>query len=126
MKWITALEKMKALGPETVVSRHKRPGGLDGVYNLDALIEYTRDFQGLTDCGVYDAKVLYERMMEKYGGRVNSHVLLSGYTGDVHQLVGFRLQLWHARDCGSHTRCRVTTQRYVGLTYVMERGEAGE
>ena len=78
MEWIAALEKVKALGPETVVAGHKRPGGLDGVYNLDASIEYIRDFQDLIDGGVYDAKVLYERMMEKYGGRVNSHALLSG------------------------------------------------
>jgi glyoxylase-like metal-dependent hydrolase (beta-lactamase superfamily II) len=78
MEWIAALEKVKALGPETVIAGHKRPGGLDGVYNLDASIEYIRDFQGLIDGGVYDAKVLYERMMEKHGGRVNSHALLSG------------------------------------------------
>ena len=78
MEWIAALEKVKALGPETVVAGHKRPGGLDGVYNLDASIEYIRDFQGLIDEGVNDAKVLYEKMMEKYGGRVNSHALLSG------------------------------------------------
>jgi hypothetical protein len=78
MEWIAALEKVKALGPETVVAEHKRPGGLDGVYTLDAPIEYIRDFQGLIDGGVYSAKVLYERMMEKYGGRVNSHALLSG------------------------------------------------
>jgi hypothetical protein len=78
MEWIAALEKVKALGPETVVAGHKRPGGLDWVYNLDASIEYIRDFQGLIDEGVNDAKVLYERMMEKYGGRVNSHALLSG------------------------------------------------
>jgi glyoxylase-like metal-dependent hydrolase (beta-lactamase superfamily II) len=64
MEWIAALEKVKALGPETVVAGHKRPGGLDGVYNLDASIQYIR--------------VLYERMMEKYGGRVNSHALLGG------------------------------------------------
>jgi glyoxylase-like metal-dependent hydrolase (beta-lactamase superfamily II) len=58
MEWIAALEKVKALGPETVVAGHKRLGGLDGVYNLDASIEYIRDFQGLIDGGVYDAKVL--------------------------------------------------------------------
>lgn len=78
MEWIAALEKAKALGPETVVAGRKGPGGLDGVYTLDASIEYIRDFQGLIDGGVYDAEVLYERMMEKYSGRVNSHALLSG------------------------------------------------
>jgi glyoxylase-like metal-dependent hydrolase (beta-lactamase superfamily II) len=76
MEWIAALEKVKALGPETVVAGHKRPGGLDGVYNVDASIQYIRDFQDLIDNGVTDAKVLYEKMMEKYGGRVNSHALL--------------------------------------------------
>jgi glyoxylase-like metal-dependent hydrolase (beta-lactamase superfamily II) len=76
MEWIAALEKVKALGPETVVAGHKRPGGLDGVYNVDASIQYIRNFQDLIDNGVKDAKVLYEKMMEQYGGRVNSHALL--------------------------------------------------
>lgn len=76
MEWIAALEKVKALGPETVVAGHKRPGALDGGYNVDASIQYIRDFQDLIDNGIKDAKVLYEKMMEKYGGRVNSHALL--------------------------------------------------
>jgi hypothetical protein len=66
------------LGPETVVAGNKRPGGLDGVYNLNASIQYIQDFQNLIDDGVNDAKVLYEKMMEKYGGRVISHALLGG------------------------------------------------
>ena len=77
-EWIAALEKVKSLRPETVVAWHKRPGGLDGAYNLDSSIEYIKDFQGLIDDGVKDATTLYERMMDKYGGRVNSHALLGG------------------------------------------------
>lgn len=30
MAWIAALQKVKAVGPETVVAGHRRPGGLDG------------------------------------------------------------------------------------------------
>jgi glyoxylase-like metal-dependent hydrolase (beta-lactamase superfamily II) len=86
MEWIAALEKVKALGPETVVAGHKRPGGLDGVFNLDASIQYIRDFQNLIDDGVKDAKVLYEKMMEKYGGRVNSQALLGGCRAAVKSL----------------------------------------
>jgi glyoxylase-like metal-dependent hydrolase (beta-lactamase superfamily II) len=86
MEWIAALQKVKALGPETVVAGHKRPGGLDGVYNLDASIQYIEDFQNLIDNGVNDANVLYEKMMEKYGGRVNSHALLGGCGAAVKKL----------------------------------------
>jgi len=78
MERIAALEKVKALGPDTVVAEHKRPGGLDVVYSLDASIVYGRDFQSLIDVGVYDAKVVYEGIMEKYGGRVNSQASVSG------------------------------------------------
>ena len=86
LEWIAALEKVKTLGPETVVAGHKRTGGLDGAYNLDSSIEYIKDFQGLIDGGITDAKVLYERMMEKYGGRVNSHALLGSCGAAVKNL----------------------------------------
>ena len=78
LDWIAALEKVLALQPETVVAGHKRPGGLDGVADVHASIAYIRDFQDLIDAGVTAEEQLYERMMEKYGGRVNSHALLGG------------------------------------------------
>jgi len=78
LEWIAALEKVLALQPETVVAGHKRPGGLDSVADVHSSIAYIRDFQALIDGGVKEKEVLYMKMMEKYGGRVNPHALQGG------------------------------------------------
>lgn len=78
LEWIAALEKVLSLGPETVVAGHKRPGGLDSVADVHSSISYIRDFQALIDGGVSEKEVLYEKMMVKYGGRVNPHALAGG------------------------------------------------
>jgi glyoxylase-like metal-dependent hydrolase (beta-lactamase superfamily II) len=78
LEWIAALEKVLALKPETVVAGHKRPGGLDSVSDVHSSIAYIKDFQALIDSGVQDKDVLYQKHMEKYGGRVNPHALAGG------------------------------------------------
>ena len=76
MEWVAALEKVQALKPESVIAGHKREGEPDGAHQIDFSIEYIRTFQSLLDSGVNETGPLYDAMMEKYGGRVNSHALL--------------------------------------------------
>lgn len=69
-EWIKAIELVESLNPHTVIPGHKRPGAVDGVHYLKSSKQYILDFQGLLDEGVSDPKVLFGKMMEKYGERL--------------------------------------------------------
>lgn len=75
-EWIAAIEKVKALKPETVVAGHKRPGSVDGVYNLDASQKYIRDFEKLLESSE-SAEQLYGEMVKMYPNRLNPKPLVS-------------------------------------------------
>jgi glyoxylase-like metal-dependent hydrolase (beta-lactamase superfamily II) len=69
-EWIKAIELVESLNPHTVIPGHKRPGAVDGVHYLKSSKQYILDFQGFLDEGVSDPKVLFGKMMEKYGARL--------------------------------------------------------
>lgn len=75
-----AIELVESLNPHTVIPGHKRSGAVDGINYLKSSKQYILDFQGFLDEGVMDAKVLYGKMMEKYGGRLEGSkgVLFAG------------------------------------------------
>jgi glyoxylase-like metal-dependent hydrolase (beta-lactamase superfamily II) len=75
-EWISAIEKVRELKPETVVAGHKRPGSLDGVYNLDASQEYIRNFERLLESS-QSMEQLFEGMMKIYPNRLNTRPLMS-------------------------------------------------
>lgn len=68
--WVKAIELVESLNSHTVIPGHKRPGAVDGVNYLTNSKQYILDFQRFLDDGVMDAKILYGKMMGKYGGRL--------------------------------------------------------
>ena len=75
-EWISAIEKVRELKPETVVAGHKRPGSLDGVYNLDASQEYIGNFERLLESS-QSMEQLFEGMIKIYPNRLNTRPLMS-------------------------------------------------
>jgi hypothetical protein len=68
--WIRAIELVESLEPHIVIPGHKRPGAVDGVHYLKISKQYILDFQAFLDEGVSDPKVLFGKMMERDGGRL--------------------------------------------------------
>lgn len=77
LEWIKAVETIKALRPTTVVAGHKRVDGEDSPDILDTTIEYIRDFENLKNASK-SSRELYDRMIEKHGGRQNPAALEGG------------------------------------------------
>ncbi|KAL6720926.1 hypothetical protein ACLMJK_000025 [Lecanora helva] len=75
-QWLAAIEKVRALGPEVVVTGHKKPDAVDGVWNLDRTEEYIRMWDGLVGNGeIKDARSMFEAVRERERGRVGEFVL---------------------------------------------------
>jgi hypothetical protein len=43
-EWLRALDTIEALDPHTVIAGHKRPGTVDGLFNLQKTRQYILDF----------------------------------------------------------------------------------
>ncbi|KAF2159208.1 hypothetical protein M409DRAFT_32447, partial [Zasmidium cellare ATCC 36951] len=69
-EWISAIEKVEALRPETVIPGHKKPGEVDGAYHLQASKEYIRTFGELLNKSK-DSTELFKLMTERYPTRFN-------------------------------------------------------
>lgn len=76
-EWLRAIETIEALKPHTVVAGHKRPGTVDGVFNLRATREYILAFEEAIKT-TSSWEELWERMKELYPGRINPHAILAG------------------------------------------------
>lgn len=44
-RWIAAVEKVRALGPTSIVTGHKRTGAVDGMWTLDWTVTYLKTWQ---------------------------------------------------------------------------------
>lgn len=44
-EWLQTLDKIGALDPHTVVAGHKRPGTVDGTFNIQTTREYIDNFK---------------------------------------------------------------------------------
>lgn len=76
IEWILAIEKVRELKFKTVVAGHQRPGALDGVYNLDATLEYIGNFERLLESS-QSMERLFDGMMKIYPNRLNARPLMS-------------------------------------------------
>jgi glyoxylase-like metal-dependent hydrolase (beta-lactamase superfamily II) len=79
-KWISAIEKVEALKPQTVVAGHKRPFQLDGAYNLAASKKYIATFDNLV-AHSKNADELYNGMLKAYPDRINHFILEISVSG---------------------------------------------
>jgi glyoxylase-like metal-dependent hydrolase (beta-lactamase superfamily II) len=77
-EWIKALETIKALQPKIVVAGHKQLDGIDSPESLDKTINYIRDFESIITEGPKTSRELFDRVMEKYGERLNPGALEAG------------------------------------------------
>ncbi|KAK4496789.1 hypothetical protein PRZ48_012772 [Zasmidium cellare] len=117
-EWIQAIEKVEALGPETVVPGHKKAGEVDGTWNLQASKEYIRAFE---ECfsKAKDATEMYELMMgsERFSTRFNPSVLKYSYLEKTTRFTSLKLEK-------ADLALKVTT---IGkLTYVAFEGRLEE
>ncbi|KAF7891341.1 uncharacterized protein EAF02_001666 [Botrytis sinoallii] len=76
-EWISAIEKVEALGPEIVIGGHRMSGEVDGVFHLAATKLYIQQFEKLLPtCKSSDE--LQAKMEELYPNRFNPNVLKWG------------------------------------------------
>jgi glyoxylase-like metal-dependent hydrolase (beta-lactamase superfamily II) len=68
--WIEALERLKSLDAQIVVSGHKKPGTGDSPADIDATIRFLRDVEE-TAAAAADAFEFYEQMLVKQPARAN-------------------------------------------------------
>jgi len=72
--WISVVEAIAALKPQTVIAGHKRPGAVDGVNNLAATIKYIEVFGELVG-KTKSKEQLFEEMTKAYPNWVNPFAL---------------------------------------------------
>ena len=70
IEWISALDKLDALKPRTVIAGHKVPGNGDAPSNIGETRKYLQDFNRLEE-ETTTARQLYEGMLKIYPNRVN-------------------------------------------------------
>jgi hypothetical protein len=76
-EWLRALDTIEALEPHTVIAGHKRPGTVDGLFNLHRTRQYILDFEEAV-ASTSNWQELYEDMKRRYPGRINPHAILRG------------------------------------------------
>jgi glyoxylase-like metal-dependent hydrolase (beta-lactamase superfamily II) len=76
-EWLRALDTIEALEPHTVIAGHKRPGTVDGLFNLHRTRQYILDFEEAV-ASTSNWQELYEEMKRRYPGRINPHAILRG------------------------------------------------
>lgn len=77
LEWIAALDRLKALKPQVVVSGHKIPENADDPRDIGRTRDYLRDFNRLVEATT-SARELYDEMLKLYPDRVNPGSLWSG------------------------------------------------
>ncbi|KAJ5899657.1 beta-lactamase-like protein [Penicillium taxi] len=77
-QWIKAIETIKTLNPKWVVAGHKRPDGEDSPRFLNTTIQYLLDFEEIVRGKPESSYILFEKMMEKHGERLNPAALEVG------------------------------------------------
>lgn len=70
LNWIAAIERLKTLEPNHVVSGHKQPGTVDSPSDMDATIKYLHDVAD-TEKSSTDALDFYSQMLVKQPNRAN-------------------------------------------------------
>ena len=76
--WIDAVEKVRALGPTSVVTGHKRPGAVDGAWTLDWTQQYLKTWGENADLVRKDgggAKEMFEKMKKAFPDNVGDFIL---------------------------------------------------
>ncbi|KAH8809433.1 beta-lactamase-like protein [Xylogone sp. PMI_703] len=48
-EWIKALDAIESLNPQTVVAGHKKPGAIDGVFNIQLTREYIESYEKIVN-----------------------------------------------------------------------------
>ncbi|KAF7174030.1 hypothetical protein CNMCM5623_006335 [Aspergillus felis] len=76
-EWLRALDIIEALEPHTVIAGHKRPGTVDGLFNLHRTRQYILDFEEAV-ASTSNWQELWEEMKRRYPGRINPHAILRG------------------------------------------------
>lgn len=77
VEWISALDKLGALNPRTVIAGHKIPENKDEPRIIAETRQYLRDFNRL-DESTTTARELYDAMLELYPDRANPGSLWGG------------------------------------------------
>jgi glyoxylase-like metal-dependent hydrolase (beta-lactamase superfamily II) len=77
LKWITALDKLEALKPTTVIAGHKNPDNSDDPRDIERTRQYMRDFNRL-DEATTTARELYDAMLKLHPDRANPGSLWTG------------------------------------------------
>ncbi|KAI0381628.1 Metallo-hydrolase/oxidoreductase [Hypomontagnella monticulosa] len=75
--WIKSLDRVASSKPEIVIGSHHRPGGVDGVFNIEASKQYIKTFGRLVQESK-NAEELYNRVLEAYPTRIGKLVLWLG------------------------------------------------
>lgn len=76
-EWLRALDKLEALNPQTVVAGHKRPGTVDGVFNIHATRAYIKAFEKVVGESKNKDEV-QSKMLNLYPSRINPRAVLAG------------------------------------------------
>ncbi|GAQ08082.1 hypothetical protein ALT_5403 [Aspergillus lentulus] len=76
-EWLRALDTIEALEPHAVIAGHKRPGTVDGLFNLHRTRQYILDFEEAV-ASTSNWHELWEEMKRRYSGRINPHAILRG------------------------------------------------
>jgi glyoxylase-like metal-dependent hydrolase (beta-lactamase superfamily II) len=70
VEWISALDRLEALAPRTVIAGHKVPENPDDPRIISETRQYIRDFNRLNEA-TKTARELYDAMLQLYPNRVN-------------------------------------------------------
>ncbi|KAA0688162.1 MBL fold metallo-hydrolase [Neorhizobium sp. P12A] len=70
VEWISALDRLEALAPRTVIAGHKVPENPDDPCIINETRQYIRDFNRLNEA-TKTARELYDAMLQLYPNRVN-------------------------------------------------------
>ena len=73
-EWISALDKIESLKPQTVIAGHKRPTNEDSARIIEETRQYIRDFDKIAGTTT-TASELYNKMIKVYPDRVNPGAL---------------------------------------------------
>ncbi|KAF9889848.1 hypothetical protein FE257_006938 [Aspergillus nanangensis] len=75
-EWLRALDTIESLNPHTVIAGHKRPGTVDGIFNIQTTREYILAFEESVKVTGSPTE-LYERMQALFPTRLNPHAILA-------------------------------------------------
>ncbi|GKZ24481.1 hypothetical protein AbraIFM66951_010705 [Aspergillus brasiliensis] len=76
-EWLGVLDKIESLAPHTVVAGHKRPGTVDGFFNVHTTRAYILAFEEAVKTSSTPEE-LFAKMNQLFPGRINPHAILAG------------------------------------------------